>query len=300
MKIHPKKFAFLCVLAAFLLVAVLFFLTLRARTQVSISNTNSDAGADADLIENIDLIANVDANAGAAEANEAAEANADSGQSDKDSEYIHIPAGSFVLHYDTEAHHEGDTVTLTAFSLKKTPVTAAEFQKCVEAGACGRNNYRDVSENTRCNYNRGETWLNHPMNCVNLSGAREYCKWSGGRLPTEEEWEYASTHDGTKHLDTSYPWGDSEDFSERVNYNEEIDSTTAVGKYSPKGDSPLGLVDMVGNVFEWIDSAFSPGNRRYVQKGGSWVSDEYMLTVDYRFSSYPDEMGNNMGFRCAK
>ena len=225
-------------------------------------------------------------------------ANAAKGNSSD--EYIHIPAGSFVLNHPTDAYQKGETVALQAFEMKRTPVTVAEFQKCVEAGACTAANYGDTLDTSKiasCNYNRGHNWLNHPMNCVSWYAAKEYCEWAGGRLPTEEEWEYAATHDGTQHLNTEYPWGNERPDATRGNYG--VPKTTPVGKYSPKGDSPLGLVDMIGNVTEWTDS---PSGSNRVLKGHSvLVKNASYLSVSWRTNYNPAAVNVvNTGFRCVK
>ena len=230
-------------------------------------------------------------------------------------EFISIPAGSFTLTHDTGSYSSGDTVTLAAFKLGKTPVTVAEFKKCVEAGNCTSEHYNTVSDNALCNYNRGDGWRNHPMNCVDWYGAKEYCEAIGGRLPTEEEWEYAATHNGTEHLNTTYSWGnDAPQHCVTANYygsaspyfcNGRVETssmvgTSEVGTYSPAGDSPLGLVDMSGNVWEWTESLYSFEGSNRVLKGGSWVGLESNLRVTIRSLNFPTNWLNNYGFRCAE
>ena len=219
----------------------------------------------------------------------------------EDNGFIRIPAGSFTLSHETAEHAANDTVTVAAFELGKTPVTVAEFKKCVEAGNCTSDHYEAVSDGPDCNYDRGDAWLNHPMNCVDWSGAKEYCEWIGGRLPTEEEWEYAATHNGREHLNTMYPWGDDSPTNSLANYNNNVGSTTEVGHYSPAGDSPLGLVDMSGNVFEWTSSSVSLGSSSIVIKGGTWDNDEDFLRVTVRTYDSPSyKRDGDVGFRCAK
>ena len=215
----------------------------------------------------------------------------------EDDGFISIPAGSFTLSHDTGSYSSGDTVTLAAFKLGKTPVTVVEFAKCVAAGECTSAHYATDKD---CNY-VDDSKADHPMNCVDWYGAKEYCEWAGGRLPTEEEWEYASTHNGTEHLNTLYPWGDNSPTSSTANYNFNVDSTTEVGRYSPAGDSPLGLVDMAGNVCEWTDSLYSSGSKSYILKGGCWNSDEAKLRVTYRDYNFPTVKSyTSYGFRCAE
>ncbi len=228
------------------------------------------------------------------------------------------------MSHETALYNSGDTVTLNAFELKKTPVTVAEFEKCVLAKKCTSEHYLPYSgeefeeqHNWRCNYSRGDDWLNHPMNCVDWDGAREYCAWIGGRLPTEEEWEYAATHNGSEHLNTSYPWGNSEPVHcQTANYsslqspmfcdgkteNSWRVGTSAVGTYSPAGDSPLGLVDMAGNVEEWTASLYSSESKYYTLKGGSWDNNGcYHCLVSQRtWTSSSGREDSDLGFRCAK
>ena len=252
-------------------------------------------------------------------------------------EFVFIPAGTFVLSHDTELYSAGDIVKLDSFILGKTPVTVAQFEKCVEAGACSAEHYMTASDEIPlCNYQRGEEFLQHPMNCVDWYAANEYCAWIGGRLPSEEEWEYAATHDGTRNLGTKYPWGDdepihcvtanyrtydSQDWSvsyceglNEVTYtNEEyrelyllyLGGTAAVGTYSPAGDSPLGLVDMAGNVTEWTSSPRTAAwleEAYYTVKGGTGAFDVDFMEVAYRDYGRPEMQPTYrlVGFRCAK
>ncbi len=238
-------------------------------------------------------------------------------------EFISIPAGSYVLSHelvrDSGLVFPADTtVTLRAFSLQKTPVTVGQFEQCVAAGACTSSHYTTYDpqslDRALCNYDCtgdcGEGNIkDHPMNCVDLAGANEYCKWIGGRLPTEDEWEYAATHNGTRHLDTKYPWGDSKPDATRANFNKCV--TTEVGTYSPAGDSPLGLVDMSGNVSEWTDTLYQLGFPERMDKGGDASAtyedycdesceDSLKITDHHGVGCYPSFKHRGLGFRCVK
>ena len=288
--------------------------------------------------EDDDIPANVDAgivvsDAGTAE-NDASAAENDAGMIEDDAgtgevppEYIRIPTGEFTLSHNTTSHSAGDTFTFDyVFLLKKTPVTVAEFEKCVAAGACTSNHYRTTSDEEYCNYNRGKAWKNHPMNCIDWYGAQQYCIWIGGKLPTEEAWEYASTHNGTEHLYTTYPWGDDaptycvtaqywEPTAEESycqgnaaapmpdNDIDDYEGTSDVSLHSPAGDSPLGLVDMSGNVGEWTNSPFVPSgsssaSSSFIIKGGSWSDRLFRLAVTSRYRDERENWHRSYGFRC--
>ena len=286
--------------------------------------TENDASViedDAGIIEDIDASIAED-DAGDIEDNDASiiEIEDDAGTGEEDIEFVSIPSGAFTLSHYAGSYSTGDTVTFeNAFALKKTPVTVAEFERCVAANACTSEHYYTVSDGSYCNYNRGENWKNHPMNCVDWDGAKEYCAWIGGRLPTQEEWEYASTHNGTQHLDTTYPWGNDAprhcvtaqykrvlgeeslycqgDTTAPV-YNRE--GTGDVSLHSTAGDSPLGLVDMSGNVWEWTGSFFIRDDSSCLSqiKGGSWLSEDLFVTMSVNFKT--TNWDHDVGFRCAK
>ena len=175
---------------------------------------------------------------------------------------------------------------MNSFFIAKTETTVAEFKKCVDAGACPAGSYRTNEYSRFCNYESDRDPSIYPMNGLYWSGADSYCKWIGGRLPTEDEWEYAATHDGKQARQTKYPWGDEEPTQcEHANYSDYLShefcdgrniktaefGAAPVGQYSPEGDSPLGLQEMSGNVGEWTSSQGYGGN--YYSKGGSFASD---------------------------
>ncbi len=229
-------------------------------------------------------------------------------------------------------HPEKESAILTAFRLGKTPVTAAQFDKCASAGRCHSANYNTAASDAICNAGGGDAKAAHPMNCVNWQGAREYCQWIGGRLPTSDEWEYASTHDGTQHLNTTYPWGDeapvhcvtanyfdapSDSYCTGRTETAAMSGTSMVGIYSPAGDSPLGLVDMGGNVFEWTSALYYAAGANhpayYIVKGGSYsgtgeylradsegvYSSSYLLDIECPADEHDDGTGACTASGCA-
>ena len=225
---------------------------------------------------------------------------------------IAVPAGNFV------SHDSGTPITIEAFSMTKTETTVAQFKACVEQGACSAENFTTVNESSLCNYNRGDAWLSHPMNCVNWYGADEYCKWIGARLPTIEEWQYAATHDGIVSTQTAYPWGnDAPIHCAHANYKDDENElpycngttewsaseaavgTSAVGTYSPLGDSPLGFQDMMSNVHEWSSDCIESGGLMCAPMGGRY--DLFLPTVDQMIMFWDaTQITDGIGFRCVQ
>ncbi|HOU92220.1 MAG TPA: SUMF1/EgtB/PvdO family nonheme iron enzyme, partial [Polyangiaceae bacterium] len=179
------------------------------------------------------------------------------------------------------------------FCLDRTEVTVGAYTECVRAGAC-----TPAHDGRRfCNAGRPER-EDHPINCVDWHQAAAYCRHRQARLPTEVEWEYAA-RGGAR--DLPYPWGDGA-----------LDAHTCwkhpggscrVGQFP---EDVFGLVDVIGNVWEWTDTwfgeyPFSPAaGRAKVYRGGSWSRRfEKWMSPRLRNRYRPDEWGSHLGFRCA-
>jgi formylglycine-generating enzyme len=182
--------------------------------------------------------------------------------------------------------------------LTKTEVTKGQFNQCVTMGLCQESNRWTKSYNERCNsghFGRGD----HPMNCVKWEGAEEFCKWIGGRLPTEDEW-YAEASNGG---DRTRPWGAGPEAS--CDYAVVDIGTGACGGEDGtrpvcskhKGDSVSGLCDMIGNAWEMTSSS---RNRARVLRGGSWIDHGSRLGAAYRLWESPNAWDDSVGFRCAR
>ncbi|HEY5141458.1 MAG TPA: SUMF1/EgtB/PvdO family nonheme iron enzyme, partial [Methylococcales bacterium] len=165
-------------------------------------------------------------------------------------------------------------VRFNHYAIDETPVTNAQFAEFLKA-----TNYQPkVSENFLKHWSSGqpaEGISDHPVVWVGLDDAREYAKWAGKRLPTEEEWQYAAQgNDGRE-----YPWGNG--IRAGVCNLGETGSTTSVKTY-PEGRSPCGCYDMCGNVWQWTESERTDGRTRFciirggsyfVPKGSAWYVD---------------------------
>ena len=231
---------------------------------------------------------------------------------------IDVPAGSFIRGCDDQdAHCDADErpshrVTLDAFFIDRTEVTVSAYRACVEDAACSV-----PGTEPDCNFGVSDR-SDHPVNCVNWSQASDFCHWSEKRLPTEAEWERAAR--GTD--GRLYPWGSEPEAScsHAVMVGDGGDGcgthrTWPVGS-KPKGASPVGALDMAGNVWEWTADWYAnyPGQAESVNprgpetgserviKGGSW-DDQYgapILRAAARVGNTPDTAGRYLGFRCAR
>ncbi len=163
--------------------------------------------------------------------------------------------------------------------MMRAEVTVAQYKGCVDAGRCKRD-FQTKSDYDKCNWGysgRG----NHPMNCVNWNGADTFCRWAGGRLPTEHEWFAEASNNESR----NYPWGSEEASCSRVVMD---DGGNGCGKKRTwpvcskrKGDSVSGICDMSGNVWEWTSSQ---NESKRVIRGGSWSSADqvYVRAVHAR------------------
>ncbi|GJL77227.1 MAG: hypothetical protein NPINA01_02160 [Nitrospinaceae bacterium] len=142
-----------------------------------------------------------------------------------------------------------------------------------------------------------------PAMGIDWTGAHQYCLWAGKRLPTEAEWVAAASGESGN----LWPWGNTFS-SERANLWGNDDGSlqaAPVGSY-PQGASPYGLLDMTGNVWEWVSTAFLPSRQGpeapplRIIKGGGWTSDKQSARISFRNVVYPSMKNPTVGFRCAQ
>lgn len=192
-------------------------------------------------------------------------------------------------------------VYLDIFAIDKTEVTKGTFAKFVQESG-----YQEG-----IGWKQGfETQANEPVVGVLWRDAEAYCRWVGKRLPTEAEWEKAARGtDGRR-----YPWGNQWEQG-RANVEESgYGGVIPVGNY-PEGASPYGVLDMAGNVAEWVADYFDftyysygpdhnpKGPERimdHVLRGGSWASPREHAQVYFRDSSHSVRPNMRVGFRCAR
>ena len=162
------------------------------------------------------------------------------------------------------------TAVHAPFLIMRTPVTNAMWSQAVAAGACR-------PPRTVLCYNN-PAYADHPVVHVTRAQARAYAAWVGGRLPRDCEWTRAAQGDDGR----QWPWGDEPPNATRANFDELVDDTTPVGSY-PAGASAYGVLDMAGNVWEWVEPD-DGSNLPYLFRGGSFLNASVTIRCDTRFA----------------
>jgi formylglycine-generating enzyme required for sulfatase activity len=244
------------------------------------------------------------------------------GESREASDMIQVPAGMFLMGSndgleDEKPQHK---VNLREFFIDRNQVTNSQFARFLNAvgpqGTRGEK-YYDVDDSDARIHRHESKWgadaghENRPVVEASWFGAIAYCAWAGKRLPTEAEWEKAARGtDGRK-----YPWGNDRPDGSRAHFNSGWNDFRDVGSF-PKGASPYGVLDMAGNGWEWVTSAYKPypydpldGREDLTQdqvrgtRGGGQDSRAEELTATQRgrhVSRNPRGGHHNIGFRCAR
>ncbi len=217
---------------------------------------------------------------------------------------ILIPAGDFMMgtirFTDERPAHR---VYVDSFFIDRYPVTNLQYQQFVNA----------TRRQPPKHWNGGQIppgKERHPVVNVTWDDAEAYSVWAGKRLPTEAEWEKAAR--GTDSRD--YPWGNTFDDA-LCNARGKRGGTVPVGSFPPNSNSPYGMCDLVGNVWEWcadwyMDTYYLQSPPRNPQgppdgiyratRGGGWNSAKEIVRCAARHGSPPSVGSLTIGFRCAK
>jgi len=165
---------------------------------------------------------------------------------------------------DLPRRHHDKELDLKAFYIDKYPVTNAQFKKFLDAaGYRPKDSYNFLKHWTGGTYPAG--WDKKPVTWVALEDARAYAAWAGKRLPREWEWQYAAQ--GTD--GRPYPWGTQPlaEATPPATDGREAPPPADVDAH-PKGASPFGIMDMLGNIWQWTDEYTDEHTRAAVVRGG--------------------------------
>jgi formylglycine-generating enzyme required for sulfatase activity len=215
---------------------------------------------------------------------------------------------------------------IKTFYIDKYPVTNAEFKKFLDA-----THYHPADDlNFLKNWAGGtfpEGAANKPVTWVSLEDARAYAQWAGKRLPHEWEWQYAAQGSDSRR----YPWGDC-DWNLPASAGAPTPCAAGSGSADavapmpdkgrvmlaasdvdahPKGASPFGVMDMVGNVWQWTDEYVDEHTRAAILRGGSHYQPQgskWYFPQAYRNDEHGKlllmapayDRSGAVGFRCAR
>jgi gamma-glutamyl hercynylcysteine S-oxide synthase len=254
-----------------------------------------------------------------------------------------VPGGPFTMGTDVEPWaldnerpaHQRD---VRAFHIDRAPVTNGQYAAFIAAGGyddvrwwspAGWDHRQAAGLTAPLHWQRdGDGWAHtrfgrtarvaedEPVVHVCYHEAQAYAAWAGKRLPTEAEWEKAARHDPATGRSRRYPWGDEAPEPRHANLGQRHLRPAPVGAY-PDGVSPLGVHQLIGDVWEWTSSDFRgyPGftvfpYREYsevffgsafkVLRGGSFGTDRSACRGTFRNWDHPIRRQIFSGFRCAR
>ncbi|MER7459585.1 ergothioneine biosynthesis protein EgtB [Micromonospora sp. NPDC126480] len=254
-----------------------------------------------------------------------------------------IPAGEFTMGTDTDPwaldnERPAHRVHVPAYVIDAAPVTNDAYAAFIADGgyddprwwsAAGWAHRQEARLTAPMHWRRdGDGWAyrrfgrwapvrdDEPVVHVSWYEAEAYAAWAGKRLPTEAEWEKAARWDPATGRSRRYPWGDADPTAEHANLGQRHLWPAPVGAY-PAGASPLGVHQLIGDVWEWTSTTFRghPGftafpYREYsevffgddhrVLRGGSFGTDRAACRGTFRNWDFPIRRQIFSGFRCAR
>lgn len=241
---------------------------------------------------------------------------------------VSIPGGTFNMGSDAvDTEKPIHPVTLSAYYIDKFEVTNASWAACVATGACSPPGSTDGYDGQP--YYGVDALNSYPVIFVSWFNADAYCHWRDARLPTEAEWEMAARWNPSTGAVTTYPWGDdwnpanlnycdssclnTDPRFKDTSYNDNWPQMAPVGSFTADV-SPSGVVDMGGNIAEWVADWYGPayyasspavnppGPASGVDKvirGGGWSLNQLWSRSTARNHFGPLTQAAGVGFRCA-
>ncbi|WP_127358099.1 ergothioneine biosynthesis protein EgtB [Actinacidiphila soli] len=255
-----------------------------------------------------------------------------------------VPGGPFTMGTSTEPwaldnERPGHVRDVAAFFIDTVPVSNGAYARFIEDGGyddprwwteAGWAHIREHGVTAPLFWRResGDLWLHRrfgvtepvppdePVLHVSWYEADAYARWAGRRLPAEAEWEKAARHDPVTGRSLRYPWGDADPGPGHANLGQRHLRPAPVGSY-PEGASPLGVRQLIGDVWEWTASDFLPypgfaafpykeysevffGPECKVLRGGSFAVDQVACRGTFRNWDYPIRRQIFSGFRTAR
>ena len=181
-----------------------------------------------------------------------------------------------------------------AFEIDQRPVTIRAYLDCVSAGKCSPPHYPGYFQK----YIRNPFYRDFPVTYVSVSQARTYCAAQGGTIPTAAQWEDAA---GAQLDSSRYPWGADPPTIQRANFDGLYQGLIPSG-WLPAGASPFGVLDMAGNIREWVSDTVPNENPEWedenLLKGGGSSDFPNQLEIGAWQVHSGASAGFNRGFRC--
>ncbi|KAA6465442.1 formylglycine-generating enzyme family protein [Acidobacteria bacterium AB60] len=207
---------------------------------------------------------------------------------------------------DEARRYHRHTMHIDAFYFDRAPVTNAQFKQFLNA-----THYRPKDDHNFLKHWTGGSFApemaDEPVVYVSLEDARAYAAWAGKRLPHEWEWQYA----GQGLSRSAYPWGNTFNAAmvAAVDKTRGLTHPESVGLH-PQAASPFGVLDMVGNVWQWTDEYRDEHTRAAVLRGGSYYQPQgsiWYFPSTYRLDEHGKylllspgrDRAGTIGFRCA-
>lgn len=226
----------------------------------------------------------------------------------KENSMTSVPAGEFVMGSEEGGFDEKPPrrVYVDAFEINRYEVTQFEYAEFVRATG-HRSPLSRYLKNIESFNDQ-----NQPVVYVTWEDADAYCRWRGGRLPTEAEWEKAAKGSGVG----AWPWGGESKpiFANFLGADDQIHYTAVVGSFE-QDKSSYQIYDMAGNVREWVQDWYDEHYYRHAPnrnpkgpeqgdmktlRGGSWNDSAVSGRTSARMKMFPDYRDTTVGFRCAR
>lgn len=202
------------------------------------------------------------------------------------------PPGTALVAGGSLKVREAAPIAVRSICMDVTEVTTGAYVACVRRGQCDA---EKLDADAACNHGKPDRH-DHPINCVSWEQADRYCRAAGKRLPTAPEWTWAAQgRDAAR----KHPWGDAPPSDHLCwSHGTARKGTCRVGSF-PRGRSPQGIDDLVGNVWEWASPKLRDGVAN-VTGAASWQNNDAVEVHRDNAGNFQSDFERNdvVGFRC--